>query len=415
MRKIIKAKNIINGIADEVIKDKCIVIEDGLISEIINFENFKPNDDDVILNYENEFVMPGMVDVHVHLAFSGITDNRSFRAESAELDYGEQALRGYEFALEHMSYGFTSLRDMNAPGKVAINIKNIINKKKLVGPNILACGLGLSVTGGHMDQPGWSSHVNFTNMTYPCDGPNEFIKGVRTQLKDGADFIKTNMCVSSTYNLDHPYRQEMSNKEIEAVCREAKMNNVKVASHTSGGPSITIAVKSGIHSVEHGHWLEDETINLMAEKNTFYVPTLLVNERNFDFEQDKNFTSSKNWKWLQLSREAKWLSLEKAIKSNIQIATGTDAGFMLPHGSMNYRELEYLTKGGMSNMQAIKAATQFGGKLLGINVGTIEVGQKADVLVIKGNPLDDINILSNRENIEVFKDGCKFKKTYKIN
>ena len=125
MRKIIKAKNIINGIADEVIKDKCIVIEDGLISEIINFENFKPNDDDVIFNYENEFVMPGMVDVHVHLAFSGITDNRSFRAESAELDYGEQALRGYEFALEHMSYGFTSLRDMNAPGKVAINIKNI--------------------------------------------------------------------------------------------------------------------------------------------------------------------------------------------------------------------------------------------------------------------------------------------------
>ena len=415
MRKIIKAKNIINGIADEVIKDKCIVIEDGLISEIINFENFKPNDDDVIFNYENEFVMPGMVDVHVHLAFSGITDNRSFRAESAELDYGEQALRGYEFALEHMSYGFTSLRDMNAPGKVAINIKNIINKKKLVGPNILACGLGLSVTGGHMDQPGWSNHVNFTNMTYPCDGPNEFIKGVRTQLKDGADFIKTNMCVSSTYNLDHPYRQEMSNKEIEAVCREAKMNNVKVASHTSGGPSITIAVKSGIHSVEHGHWLEDETINLMAEKNTFYVPTLLVNERNFDFEQDKNFTSSKNWKWLQLSREAKWLSLEKAIKSNIQIATGTDAGFMLPHGSMNYRELEYLTKGGMSNMQAIKAATQFGGKLLGINVGTIEVGQKADVLVIKGNPLDDINILSNRENIVVFKDGCKFKKTYKMN
>ena len=157
-----------------------------------------------------------------------------------------------------------------------------------------------------MDQPGWGSHTNFIDMTYPCDGPNEFIKGVRTQLKAGADFIKTNMCVSSTYDLDHPYKQEMSNKEIEAVCTEAQMHNVRVASHTSGGPSITTSVRSGIKSVEQGHWLDNETINLMAEKNTFYVPTLLVNERNFEFEHDANFTKSKNWKWLKLSRDAKW-------------------------------------------------------------------------------------------------------------
>ena len=388
----------------------CDFIENGIIKEIINFDNFKPSKDDLIFNYNDEFIMPGMIDVHVHLAFSGITDNRSFRAESAELDYGVQALRGYAFALEHMSYGFTSLRDMNAPGNVAINIKEIIDKKKLIGPNILACGLGLSITGGHMDQPGWGNHINFIDMTYPCDGPNEFIKGVRTQLKAGADFIKTNMCVSSTYDLRHPYKQEMSNEEIEAVCNEAKMHNVKVASHTSGGPSITTAVKSGIHSVEHGHWLDDETVALMAEKKTFYVPTLLVNERNFEFEHDETFTKSKNWQWLKLSREAKWKSLEKAINSNLKIALGTDSGFMLPHGRMNYREMEYMVQGGMSNMQAIKAATQFGGKLLELNVGTIEVGQKADILAIKGNPLENIKVLSKKNNIEVFKNGVKFNK-----
>ncbi len=410
MRTIIKAKKIINGVDDNIIKDKCIIIKNGLINEIVNVEKFKPSHSDLIFNYNDEIIMPGMIDVHVHLAFSGITDNRSFRAESADMDYGAQALRGYRFALEHMSYGFTSLRDMNAPGNVAINIKNIINNKKLIGPNILACGLGLSITGGHMDQPGWGSHTNFIDMTYPCDGPNEFIKGVRSQLKAGADFIKTNMCVSSTYDLDHPYKQEMSNEEIEAVCIEAQMHNVRVASHTSGGPSITTAVRSGIHSVEHGHWLDNETINLMAEKNTFYVPTLLVNERNFEFEHDTNFTKSKNWKWLKLSREAKWKSLDKAINSNVQIALGTDAGFMLPHGSMNYREMEYMVQGGMSNMQAIKAATQFGGKLLELNVGTIEVGQRADILIVKGNPLKDIKVLKNRENIEIFKDGKKFDK-----
>ena len=175
MRTIIKAKKIINGVDDNIIKDKCIIIKNGLINEIVNVEKFKPSDNDLIFNYNEEIVMPGMIDVHVHLAFSGITDNRSFRAESADMDYGAQALRGYRFALEHMSYGFTSLRDMNAPGNVAINIKNMINNKKLIGPNILACGLGLSITGGHMDQPGWGSHTNFIDMTYPCDGPNEFI------------------------------------------------------------------------------------------------------------------------------------------------------------------------------------------------------------------------------------------------
>ena len=115
--------------------------------------------------------------------------------------------------------------------------------------------------------------------------------------------------------------------------------------------------------------------------------------------------SEKNWQWLDLSREAKWLSLEKALKANINIALGTDAGFMLPHGSMNYRELEYLIKGGFSNMQAIRSATQVGGKLLGMNVGTLEIGQQADILVVNGNPLDDIKVLSNKKNIKVFKSG----------
>ncbi len=197
----------------------------------------------------------------------------------------------------------------------------------------------------------------------------------------------------------------MTDEEIQHVCEEAKMLNLKVASHTSGGRGITVAVKNGIHSVEHGHWLDDETIELMARNNTFYVPTLLINERNFELSANELFRSSKNWKWLELSREAKWISLEKAIKAKINIAVGTDSGFMLPHGSMNYREMEYLIKGGLSNMQAIKSATQVGGKLLNLNVGTIEIGKQADILVVNGNPVEDIKILSDKKNIKVFKNG----------
>jgi len=405
MRIAIKANKIIDGISDHIVKDKVIQIEDGVIKNIINFDEHFPSEDEKVFTYDSETILPGMVDVHVHLAYSGITNSRAFRAESVDMDYGEQSLRGYSYAKDHMKFGFTSLRDMNAPGNVAINIRDSINKQCLLGPNILSCGLGLSVTGGHMDQPGWGSHVKYESMTYPCDGPYQFRKGVRTQHKLGADFIKTNICVSSTYDLKKPYKQEMTDDEIKHVCDEANMLNLKVASHTSGGQGITTAVKYGIHSVEHGHWLDDETIDLMKKNNTFYVPTLLVNERNFDFETDENFKKNKNWEWLELSREAKWISLEKAIKANINIAVGTDAGFMLPHGSMNYREIEYLIQGGMSNMQAIKSATQVGGKLLQMNVGTIQIGQKADILVVNGNPLDDIKVLSDKNNIKVFKDG----------
>ena len=246
-------------------------------------------------------------------------------------------------------------------------------------------------------------------MAYPCDGPNEFRKGVRNQLKCGADFIKTNICVSSISNLKEPYRQEMTDEEIENVCNEAKMLNLKVAAHTSGGRGITVGVKNDLHSVEHGHWLDNETTDLMAKKGTYYVPTLLVNERSFELKQEDLGATQGNMKWLELAREAKWISLKKAINAKINIAVGTDAGFMLPHGSMNYRELELLKEGGLNNMDVIKSATQIGSKLLEINAGTIEEGKYADILVINGNPLENLSILKNNENIKVFKKGVLFE------
>ena len=131
MRKIIKTKKLINGVSKKILENKCIIIENGKITKVLDLKNFKDKKGDKVYNFNKEVVMPGMVDVHVHLAFSGITNNRSFRAESADLDYGAQALRGYSFALDHLNYGFTSIRDMNAPGNVAINIRNMIKNNKL--------------------------------------------------------------------------------------------------------------------------------------------------------------------------------------------------------------------------------------------------------------------------------------------
>ena len=140
MRIAIKANKIIDGIEDDVVKDKVIQIEDGIIKNIINFDEHSPSEDEKVFTYDSETILPGLIDVHVHLANSGITSSRAFRAESIDMDYGEQSLRGYSFSRDHMKFGFTSLRDMNAPGNVASNIRDSINKHGLLGPNILACG-----------------------------------------------------------------------------------------------------------------------------------------------------------------------------------------------------------------------------------------------------------------------------------
>jgi imidazolonepropionase-like amidohydrolase len=229
---------------------------------------------------------------------------------------------------------------------------------------------------------------------------------VREQVKRGADFIKLNVCVSSVADPQRPYRQEMTDQEIEAACDEAHRLERSVAAHTSGGPAITTAVRLGLNTVEHGHWLDQETADLMAERGAYYVPTLLVNERNFEFGKEEMGASDASWRWLQLSREAKWESLAIARSAGVKIAVGTDAGFMLPHGEMNAREIELLVRGGLTPLEAITAATRTGAELLGLDqAGVLKTGSRADLLLVRGDPSVDITFLQDPSRLRVFKGG----------
>lgn len=359
-----------------------------------------------VIDAPNATLMPGMVDVHVHLAYSGIPNKRAFRAEGVDMSYPLMALRAAAHAQTTLRAGFTAVRDLNAPGGVIIDLRDAVDAGYVAGPHIKACGLGLCPTGGHMDQPGFGDHVHFDAMTSPCDGPEAFRKGVRKQVKRGADFIKLNVCVSSVKDLSHPYRQEMADEEIAAACDEARRLERPVAAHTSGGPAIATAVRLGLNTVEHGHWIDEETADLMAERGAYYVPTLLVNERNFDFSQEEMGASDASWCWLQLAREAKWKSLDVVRKAGVKIAVGTDAGFMLPHGEMNAVELELLVKGGLTPVEAITAATQTGAELMGLEeTGTLQANKLADLVLVEGDPTKDIRVLQNSSKLRVFKGG----------
>ena len=194
--------------------------------------------------HEVETLLPGLIDAHVHLAYSGAIEARAFRAEASEMSYPKLALRAAGYARETLEWGVTAVRDLNAPGGVIIDLRDAINAGYVPGPRVSACGLGLSVTGGHMDKGGWGDHVQLTDMNLACDGALEWRAAVRAQVKRGADVIKINLCGGSYQNWERPYKQEMDDSEIVAAIDEAHRLERRVAAHTSGGPAVTKAVKS---------------------------------------------------------------------------------------------------------------------------------------------------------------------------
>jgi imidazolonepropionase-like amidohydrolase len=224
--------------------------------------------------------------------------------------------------------------------------------------------------------------------------------------KTGApDCINITLCGGSSRDLTQPYKQEMTDAEVVAAIDEAHRLERHVAAHTSGGPSVTMAVRAGLDSVEHGHWIDEETADLMAERGCALVPTLLVNERNFEVGRATLGGSDASWAWLERAREDKWASLERVRRAGAPIALGTDAGFMVPHGSMTAREIELLVHGGLSAVAALESATSVGARLLGIDAGEIAPGRLADLLLVDGDPTSDVRVLQDRARLRTFRSG----------
>lgn len=408
MRTIIRADQFIDGVSKKPLEKGALLFEGERILAVGREADIgTPEGATVIHAPRGATLMPGLADVHVHLAYSGIANKAAFRNELIERSYPAIALRSARYALDTLKMGFTALRDMHAPGGVIIDLASSIDAGETIGPRIKACGRGLSVTGGHMDQPGFADHAEFRDLTQPCDGPDGFRKGARAEIKRGADFIKINSSCSDGRRVGIWNRQEMTNEEIAAVCDEAHMWGVKVAAHTVGGESLYNTILHGVDTVEHAHWQDDKTRELMARRGTFYIPTLLVNERNFEFTPEEQGATPTSWRWLCASREAKWQTLAKAKEAGLNICCGTDAGYMIPHGPMNWREIALLIKGGLSNMEALIAATATNHDLLEIDAGRLQAGRLADLVIVAGDPLDDITVLSRQENLRVFKGGVE--------
>lgn len=402
MNKIAIIGNIIDGTGEKPFKG-IILIEDKKITKIWKKPEVKIPEDAKTIELENGTILPGLIDCHVHL-----TGSRTIDFMKASLEpIAVKAARLVSDLSKLIDAGFTTIRDV---GGLGIYMKRVIEEGEIKGPRILAAGKLLSQTGGHGDMHSlpleWAKEMDFTRL---CDGAAECIKAVREQFREGADFIKICTTGGVLSQRDLPTSSQFNLDEIKAMVEEAKSVGSYVAAHAEGTEGIKNALKAGVRTIEHGDLIDDEGIKMMAENGAYLIPTLSIKEQ-ISSRGEKYGVPEWGIRKLRMLQKLHGDYIRKAKIAGVKIAVGTDFSSkpLFPLGE-NAMELELLVKQeGFTPMEAIVAATKTSAEAIMMDdkIGTLEEGKYADLIVVKGNPLEDITILRKIENIKlVIKEG----------
>jgi imidazolonepropionase-like amidohydrolase len=404
-KTIIHCGGLIDGKLDQVQQQVSIVVEGNKIVSIQKGFT-KPGTDEKLIDLSKKTVMPGFIDMHVHL--EGET-NKDQNLQRFTLNDADVAFRSTVFAKKTLMAGFTTVRDLGGSG-VNIALRNAINQGLVVGPRVFTAGKSIATTGGHAD-PTNSYRKDLMGDPGPREGvinsPEEARQAVRQRYKDGSDMIKitaTGGVLSLAKDGSGP---QFTDEELKAIIETAKDYGMHTAAHAHGAEGMKRAVMAGITTIEHGTKMTDEIMDLMKQKGTFYVPT--ISAGRFVAEQAKvpgYYHPLVVPKALEIGPQIQE-TFRKAYKKGVKIAFGTDAG-VFPHGD-NAREFTYMVEAGMPAMEAIKAGTVVNAGILGIadKVGTLEAGKLADIVATDENPLQ--NIKTVEKVTFVMKEGVVYK------
>lgn len=338
-------------------------------------------------------VMPGLIDCHTHICLDGSNDPF---AHSRRDSYAVRVLQAAENARRTLMAGFTTIRDMGGVDGIDLELRNAIRSGAVPGPRILASGKLICITGGH----GWI-------IGREIDGADDMRKAVREQVKSGADVIKFIATGGVLTPGSDPGALQMTREELEAGIEEAHKAGRKTAAHAKGAGGILSALQAGIDSIEHGTIMTDESVALMAERGVSVNFTLSamygIEHRGLQGGMAKSIVDKAVG-----TKARRDESIEMIRRAGIAITMGTDAGTPFNVHGENARELELLVGIGYSPSQALVAATSAAARSLGLeqHIGTVAAGKLADLVVVRGNPLQDIRLLGGSDAIElVMKDG----------
>ncbi|KAB7529141.1 amidohydrolase family protein [Flagellimonas olearia] len=389
----------------KMLSEKTIVVSGNSIKSIEN--GYKTGGaQDVVVDLKDKTVLPGFIDMHVHI--EGQSSPNTY-IQRFTLNDADVAFQSTVYAKNTLMAGFTTVRDLGGSG-VNIALRNSINKGVIVGPRIFTAGKAIGTTGGHADP---TNGMKKDLMGDP--GPKEGVvnseedgkKAVRQRYKDGADVIKitaTGGVLSVAKSGQNP---QFTIEEIKAITETAKDYNMLTAAHAHGDEGMRRAILGGIKTIEHGTLMSEETMDLMVKHNTFLVPTITAGKEVTENAKKPGYFPDVVAKKASEIGPKIQATFQLAYKKGVPIAFGTDAA-VFPHGE-NAREFVYMVEAGMPVVEAIKSATITNAELLGMgdNLGQLKAGFLADIVAVGENPEDDVNTLRNV--VFVMKEGEIFK------
>lgn len=404
-KTLIHCGTLIDAVSEKAQDKMSIIIEDEKIIDIQK-GYIKPEDDMSYISLQDYTVMPGFMDMHVHIEHESSPKRYQ---EKMMNDDAFMALRATVYCERTLMAGFTTVRDLGGTG-VNVALRDAINKGFIDGPRIYTCEKSLATTGGHAD-PTNGLKDEFKGDPGPKQGvinsKEDAKKAVRQRYKNGADCIKITATGGVLSVAKDGQGPQFDMEELAGVIETANDYGMITAAHAHGKEGMKRAVIAGITSIEHGTYMDQEVMDLMKEKGTYYVPTISAGKFVAEKAQIKNYYPDVVIPKAKAIGPQIQTTFSEAYKQGVKIAFGTDAG-VSPHGD-NGKEFVFMVEAGMDEMDAIISATKTAAELLRIEDerGTIKKGLFADIVAVKGNPLKNISLLTDVDF--VMKDGKIYK------